>query len=102
METFLNKYLNFHRIDTCCIINYDIKHIFTLKAVLIKGFFNENFLVKGKSKILKYFLYDVIILKWNTCVISSDLPFTEWHVRCTFETFISSSFLKQEMRESLL
>ena len=49
-----------------------------------------------------FFLYDVIILKWNTCIISSDPPFIEWHVRCTFETFISPSFLKQEMRESLL
>ena len=29
--------------------------------------------------------------------ISSEPPFTEWHVRCTFETFISPSFLKQEM-----
>ena len=67
--------------------------------------FNETFLVKGKSEILKYFFlyeYDVIILKWNTCVISSDPPFIEWHVRCTFETFISPSFLKQEMHESLL
>ena len=33
----------------------------------------------GKSEILKYFLFDVIILKWNTCVISSDPPFIEWH-----------------------
>jgi len=42
-----------------------------------------------------YFLYDLIKLKWNTCVISFDHPFIEWHVRCTFETFISPSFLKQ-------
>jgi len=64
-------------------MNYDIKYIFTLMALLInKAFFNEFFLVKGKSEILKYFfLYDVIILKWNTCVISSDPPFIEWHVR---------------------
>ena len=61
------------------------------------------FLVKGKSEILKFFsLYDVIILVWNTSIISSDPIFIEWHVRCTFETFISLSFLKQEMRESLL
>ena len=37
------KYLYFHRIDTYCIINYDIKYIFTLKAVLIKAFLNETF-----------------------------------------------------------
>ena len=78
----------------------------TLKAVLVKAFFIETFLVKGKSEILNFFffiyIYDVILLKWNTCVISSDPPFMEWHVRCTFETFISPSFLKQEMRESLL
>ena len=64
METFLKKYLCFHRIDTYCIINYDIKYIFTLKAVLIKAFFNETFLVKGKSEIIKYFfIYEVIILQ---------------------------------------
>ena len=51
------KYLYFRRIDTYCIINYDIKYIFTLKAVLIKAFFNETFLVKGKSEILKYFFF---------------------------------------------
>jgi len=99
------KYLYFHRIDTYCIINYDIKYIFTLQAVLNKAFSNETFLVKGKSQkcdFKAFFLYDVIILKWNTCVISSDPPFLECHVRCTFETFISPSFLKQEMRESLL
>jgi hypothetical protein len=56
-------------------------------------------LVKGKKEILKYFLlYDVIILKWNTCVISSDPTFK----KCTFETFISPLFLNQEMHESLL
>ena len=33
----------------------------------------------------------------NLCVISSDPPFIEWHVRCTFETFISPSFWKQEL-----
>ena len=60
METFLKKYLYIHWIDTYCIINYDIKYIFTLKAVLIKALFNETFLEKGKSEILKYFfLYDV-------------------------------------------
>ena len=32
--------------------------------------------------------------------ISIDPPFIEWHVRCTFETFISSSFLKQEIHHS--
>ena len=57
METFLKKHLYFYRFDTYCIINYDIKYIFTLKAVLIKAFFNETFLVKGKSEILKYFFY---------------------------------------------
>ena len=99
METFLKKYLYFHRIDTYCIVNYYIKYIFTLKAVLIKAFYNETFLVKGKREILKYFfLYYVIILKWNTCIISSDPPFIEWHVRYTFETFIFPSFLKQEIR----
>ena len=47
----------------------------TLKAVLIKKFVNEIFFVRGKSEILKVFvLYDVIILEWNTCVISSDPP----------------------------
>ena len=45
--------------------------------------------------------YDVIILKWNTWVISSDTSLFEWYVWCTFETFISPSFLKQEMHESL-
>ena len=101
METFTEKY--FHRIDKYCIINCDIKYIFTLKAVLIKAFFNETFLVNGKSEILKYFfLYDVLIFKWNACLISSDPPFIEWHVRCTLETFIYPSFLEQEMRKSLL
>ena len=81
METLTEKY--FHRIDKYCIINCDIKYIFTLKAILING----------KSEILKYFfLYDVLIFKWNACLISSDPPFIEWHVRCTFETFISPSF----------
>ena len=47
------KYLYIHRNDTyCIIINNNIEDIFTLKAVLIKAF-----LVKGKSEILKYFLY---------------------------------------------
>ena len=56
-EMFLKKYLYFHRIDTYSIINNDILYIFTLKAVSIKAFFNENFLVKGKSEILKFFFY---------------------------------------------
>ena len=68
----------------------DITYIFTLKAVLIKAF------------LMKLFLYDVIILKWNPWVIPCDPPFIEWHVRCPFKTFISLSFLKQEMHESLL
>jgi len=34
-------------------LNYDIKYIFTLKTVLITGLFNETFLVKRKSEILK-------------------------------------------------
>ena len=42
------------------------------------------------------------VLKWNTCLILSDPPFIEWHVRCNFETFISPLFLKQKMRESFL
>ena len=46
--------------------------------------------------------HDVLILKWNTCLILSDPPFIEWHVRCNFETFISPSILKEDMRESLL
>jgi len=38
--------------------------------------FNKTFLVKGKSDILNYFLlYDVIILTWKTCIISSDPPY---------------------------
>ena len=105
MEMFLKNYLYFHRIDTYCIVKYDIKYIFTLRAlaVLIKAFFNETFLVKDNCEILSIFFYTMyIILKWNTCVISSDPPFIEWHVRCTFETFISPSLLKQELRESLL
>ena len=61
------------------------------------SFFNETFLVKGKREILKDFFLRWNKLKWNTCVISSDPPFIEWHVRCTFEIFISPSFLKQEM-----
>ena len=56
METFLKKYLYFHRSDTyCIIINNDIKDIFTMKAVFIDLIFDEVFLVKGKSEILKYF-----------------------------------------------
>ena len=55
MEMFLNNYLYFNRIDTYCMIKYVIKYIFTLKAVLIKAFYNETFLGKGKSEILKYF-----------------------------------------------
>ena len=100
---FLKNYLYFHRIDTYCIVKYDIKYIFTLRAVLIKAFFNETFLVKGKSEILSILFYTMyIILKWNACVILSNPPFIECHVRCNFETFISPSFLKQELRESLL
>jgi len=50
METFLKKYLYFHRIVTYSIIkNNDIRNIFTLKAVLIK-LFNETFLVLGISE----------------------------------------------------
>ena len=49
-------YLYFHRIDTHCIINYDIKYKFTLKAVLIKAFLMKFFLVKGKSEILNLFI----------------------------------------------
>ena len=80
-----------------------LHYTLALKAELINAFFNETFLVNGKSEILKYFfLYDVLIFKWNACLISSDPPFIEWHVRCTLETFIYPSFLEQEMRESLL
>ena len=47
METFLRKYLYFHRNDTyvytCTIVNNDIKDIFTLKAVLIKAFLMKLF-----------------------------------------------------------
>ena len=70
-----------------------------MKAVFIDLIFDEIFLVKGKSEILKYFFpYGVIYTyKWNTSVISSDPPFIEM-----FETFIYPSYLKQEMRESLL
>ena len=46
---FLKNYLYFNRIDTYCIIKYYSKYIFTLKAVLIKAFYNETFLVKGNS-----------------------------------------------------
>ena len=91
METFLKKYPYFHWINKYCIIN-------NIKYILIKAFS-----IKLESEILKYFvLYDVIILKWNTCVISSDPPLIEWNVRCTIETLISPSFLKQEMHETLL
>ena len=39
METFLKKYLYFHKNDTnCIIINNDIKDIVTLKAVLMSSF----------------------------------------------------------------
>ena len=51
--------------------------LFYLSAVRFKGFF-----------------YKMYILKWNTCVISSDPPFIVWHVRWNFETFISPSLLK--------
>ena len=44
------RWKHFHGIDTYCINNV-IKDIFTLKAVFIKAFFNEIFLVKGKSEI---------------------------------------------------
>jgi len=37
------KYLYFNRIDTYCIINYDIKYISTLKAALIKAFLMKLF-----------------------------------------------------------
>jgi len=47
----------FHRIDTYCIINYNIKYIFTRKAVLIKAFISETFLVKGKVRFLSIFFY---------------------------------------------
>ena len=50
MEMFLKTYLYFRRINTYCIIKYGIKYIFTLKPVLIKAFFNETFLVKGKVR----------------------------------------------------
>ena len=61
METFLKKYLYFHRNNTYSkIINNDIKDIFTLKAVLIKVFFDETFSVKGKSEILKYFFFILV------------------------------------------
>ena len=30
-------------------------------------------------------------------IISREPPFIEWHVRCTFETFISPSFLEKDM-----
>ena len=54
-----------------------------------------------ESAILKYFLlYDVIILKWNKCVISSDPPFIEWYVRYTFRTFISQ--IVSEARNALV
>ena len=64
LKRFLKKYLYFQRNDTYCKIkNNYIRDIFTLKAVLIKAFYNKTFLVKGKREILKYFfLYYVIIL----------------------------------------
>ena len=44
--------------------------------------------------------HNVVILEWNTCVISNvisnDPSFIEWHVHCTFETFISPSFLNKK------
>ena len=39
---------------------------------------------------LSFFLYSPF--KWNTCIITSDPPFIEWHFRCTFETLISPLF----------
>jgi len=55
--------------------------------------FIETFLVKDKSEILKYFFsHDVIIFKWNTCVISSDPPFIEWHVRCPLKPSLLHRF----------
>ena len=48
--SFKNPY--FPRNDTYCIINNDIKYIFTPKAVLITAF-----LVQDKKVILNYFLY---------------------------------------------
>ena len=56
------KYLYFHRIDTYCFINYDIKYIFTIIHDIytegsVKAFFNETLLVQGKSEILKVFSY---------------------------------------------
>ena len=58
---FLKNDLYFHRIDTYCIINYDIKYIFTLKAVLIKAFLVRNFFSSGQKWDFKvFFLYDVI------------------------------------------
>ena len=58
--TFLEKYLYFHRIDTYCFINYDIKYIFTIIHDIytegsVKAFFNETLLVQGKSEILNIF-----------------------------------------------
>ena len=51
METFLKKYLYFHRIDTYCITNYNIKYIFTLKAaVLIKAFLMKLFKLRAKVR----------------------------------------------------
>ena len=58
---------------------------------------NDDILIfrNGISQGLGNFSPLVIILKLNTCIISSASTFIEWYVRCTFKTFISPSLLKQ-------
>ena len=50
-ETFLKIYIYVHGIDTYCVINYDIKYIFTLKAVLIKAFLMKLFMLRAKVRL---------------------------------------------------
>jgi len=47
---------------------------------------------RGKNLIWMYKVYNPF---FPICLISSDPPFIEWHVQCTYKTFISLSFLKQ-------
>jgi len=77
METFLKEHLYFHRIDTYCFINhdikyifthlhlhilivllyYDIKYIFTLKAVLLKALLMKLFYFRAKVRFQSIFIY---------------------------------------------
>ena len=63
------KYRYFFRIDTYCKINYDIKYVFTLKAVLlIKAFLMKVFSYGQKWDFIKVFFYDVTIFKYDVTI----------------------------------